>query len=357
MRILHLPTPVGGMPWGLAQAERDLGLNSKVLYTKSNWLNYPCDINLEIDQISGNLRKFLKLFSTFISIRKKFDVFHFNWGSSLFNLGKFGFPQAELPFYPNTAKLFVTYNGCDARQKYPTMSRSTTAACHDPACYNGICNSGKRDKIRQKNIIKMSKYARHMWAVNPDLLHFLPPEKSSFLPYAVNSDNIRFIKSDFSKKKLRIVHAPTERAVKGSQYILGALEQLQREYPDNIEVNLVENISHQRAIQIYKQADFVIDQVLIGWYGSFAIEVMSMGKPVICRIEDQDLKFLPQKMKQEVKQAFIHADPATIKEVILKCIEDRNYLKLKSEAAIEYARSWHDPKFVASITKREYASN
>jgi glycosyltransferase involved in cell wall biosynthesis len=357
MRILHLPTPVGGMPWGLAQAESALGLNSKVLYRQTNWLDYPCDINLQLEKRTSNLLKLKKLIATFLSIRDKFDVFHFNWGSSLINLGRYGLPQAELPFYPPTAKLFVTYNVCDARQKYPTMSRLKIAACHDPACYSGICNSGRRDKIRKKNIAKMARYAKHMWAVNPDLLRFLPSEKSSFLPYVVNSDNIRLVKPDFGKKKLNVVHAPTDRAAKGSKYILNALDQLKHKYPDHIDVNLVENISHQKAIQIYQQADLVIDQILVGWYGSLAVEVMSMGLPVICRIEESDLCYIPKKMAADVKNAFICADPSNIKEIITKCINDRKFLKTKSEAASEYARSWHNPEFVARITSKAYAGN
>ena len=32
---------------------------------------------------------------------------------------------------------------------------------------------------------------------------------------------------------------------------------------------------------MYAQADLVVDQVLIGWYGALAVETMAMGKPVI----------------------------------------------------------------------------
>ena len=183
MRVLHLPMPVAGMPWALAQGERGLGLESQVLYSHSNWLDYPSDICLNLEQVDGDLMKIRKLISTFFSVRNKFDVFHFNYGRTLIHTEKFGIVQAELPFYTDRAKLFVTYNGCDARQKFPTMTRTMISPCHDAECYNGICNSGKRDRMRRKSIDKMAKYVRHMWAVNPDLLHFLPKEKSSkFLP-------------------------------------------------------------------------------------------------------------------------------------------------------------------------------
>ena len=342
------------MPWALAQGERSLGLDSHVLYRNSNWINYPCDMNLNLDKVSSKFEISKRLLSTFFSIRNKFDVFHFNYGSSLFNHQKIPIAQADLPFYPSRAKLFVTYNGCDARQKFATMAQKKISACHDPKCYSGICNSGKMDIIKRKQIAKMAKYVHHIWAVNPDLLYFLPKDKSSFLPYLVNMDNMKIAKPDFRKNKLKVIHASTDRFAKGSEIILTAMEYIQKAKGCDVEVKFIEKIPHEQAINIYKQADLIIDQILIGWYGGFAVEAMSMGKPVICRIAEEDLHFIPKKMAIDVKDAFINANPANIKEVILRCIEDRLFLKDKSEAAIEYARTWHNPNYVAGITKQVY---
>ena len=356
MRVLHLPMPVAGMPWALAQGERGLGLESQVLYSHSNWLDYPSDICLNLELVDGDLMKIRKLISTFFSVRNKFDVFHFNYGRTLIHTEKFGIVQAELPFYTDRAKLFVTYNGCDARQKFPTMTRTMISPCHDAECYNGICNSGKRDRVRRKSIDKMAKYVRHMWAVNPDLLHFLPKEKSSFLPYSVIMENAPVETPDYAKKTFVIVHAPTSRSAKGSDIIIAAMEKIIQKYGSIVDFRLIENIPHDQAVKIYREADLVIDQILIGWYGALAIEVMSMGKPVICRIADEDLQFIPKQMAEDVREAFVNVSPDDLEEVIGRCIEDRVFLKRKSEAAINYARTWHDPEYVAKITKKAYES-
>jgi glycosyltransferase involved in cell wall biosynthesis len=34
------------------------------------------------------------------------------------------------------------------------------------------------------------------------------------------------------------------------------------------------------------QADVVVDQVFMGWYGMVAVEAMALGKPVLCFIRD-----------------------------------------------------------------------
>ncbi|BBD62236.1 hypothetical protein NIES2109_50750 [Nostoc sp. HK-01] len=357
MKVLHLPTSVGGNSWGLAQGEKALGLDSKVLISQQNWLEYPADINLNIQKIKLKAGRFLKLALAFRQIRNQYDIFHFNFGSSLIHFPNSGLNQFELPFYPEKAKLFVTYNGCDIRQKYPTMQRTQIAACHNPNCYQGQCNSGKLDNYRREGLKKIEPYVKHIWALNPDLLYFLPSDKSSFLPYSLSFAGIELFPPKLNNKKLRIVHAPTNREAKGSADILAALERLQQTHAEYIEVCLVENIPHAQAIKIYQQADLIIDQILIGWYGGFAVEAMQMGKPVIARIAKEDLHFLPKKMASDVLETIIHTEPNNIYEVIQQCIEDRKKLHHHAAAALEYVNKWHDPKYVATITKAKYESS
>ncbi|NET57863.1 MAG: glycosyltransferase [Symploca sp. SIO2E6] len=355
MKVLHLPSSVGGNAWGLAQGERFLGLDSSVLVSRQNWLQYPADINLNLQNYSSQPRKLAKLAQTFLEIRNKYDIFHFNFGSSLIHLPAKHLNQFELPFYPDKAKLFVTYNGCDARQKYLTIQRTKIAACHNTNCYGGQCNSGKLDKYRRQGINKMERYVSHIWALNPDLLYFLPKGKSSFLPYSISFDGIDLFPPKLGKK-LKIVHAPTNREAKGSDHILAALQKIQKTQANYIDVSLVENLPHAQALKIYQEADLIIDQVLIGWYGGFAVEAMKMGKPIIARIAQQDLHFLPEQMAKDVVETVIQAEPDTIYQVLLNCIENRQILRKKSEASLEYVNKWHNLKYVANLTKQRYES-
>jgi hypothetical protein len=355
MKVLHLPTYTGGQAWRLAQAEKNLGLESEVLYRKSEWLDYPCDINLELEKTHSPLSQLTKLTSTFLQIRNKYDVFHFNFGSSLFHSPSYKLNQLELPFYPKKAKLFVTYNGCDIRQKYPTMLKTEIAACHNPNCYNGQCNSGKLDEFRRKGSEKMQHYVKHIWALNPDLLYFLPQDKSSFLPYIADQTNINIIPPKL-EKKITIVHAPTNQEAKGSFFILNAINNIKKKYPNFIELKLVENLPHQQALKIYQEADLVIDQILVGWYGGLAMETMQMGKPVIARIAEEDLHFLPEQMKKDVLETVINAGPNNIESVIMNCLENRSLLKYHSQRSLEYVNRWHNPTYIANLTIEKYES-
>jgi hypothetical protein len=354
LRVLHLPTPVGGHYWGLAQGERKLGLDSSTLVTQDSWVKYPADINLKIDTLM-RVGKMARLVGAFLKHRNRHDVFHFNFGTSLLDFPQYGFPLLDLPWYPKGKKIVMTYNGCDARQKHKTMARVPFSPCHEDCCNGGICNSGKADRIKARKIEKVARYADHIFAVNPDLMWFLPPGKSSFLPYAIAEwDNIRSLPYS-PGETLTIVHAPTNRAAKGTEQILQAISRLKARHRE-IEVRLVENIPNKDALEVYRSADLVVDQVLAGWYGGLAVEVMKMGKPVAVYIREEDLRFIPPAMAADLKDAVIHVTPHDMESVLEGYLQDRELLKRKSEAGREYVARWHDPLYVAGITKAVYES-
>ena len=350
MRVLHLPTVVGGMAWELAQAEKRLGLDSKVLVASHPWPDYPYDISLGWESKSPP-EIFLSSLKAFWGHRRRFDVYHFNFGSTLVDFRRLGIHHWDLPFYGKGKKVF-TYNGCDARQKFKTMARAKIAACHEPGCYGEICVSGERDKMKEKRIQKVSRYAHHVFAVNPDLLHFLPKSLSSFLPYCVARwDEIPTLPYQVGRE-ITIVHSPTDRVAKGTPHILAALENLKQKYP--IRIVLVEKKSHAEALEMYQQADLVIDQVLVGWYGSVAVEAMKMGKPVAVFIREEDLSFIPEQMVKDLKEAVIQIDPVNLETVLEEYLQNPRLLALKSEAGQAYVHRWHDPSYVAGLTKSVY---
>lgn len=345
MKVLHLPTSVGGNAWGLAQAEKKLGLESEVLVVKQNWLNYDADIILNLEN-KNFFSQSLNLYKTFQNIKNKYDVFHFNYGSSLLDFQKLGLPLLELPFYDKSKKIIFTYNGSDSRAVHP-LDYWHELPSPKQTLYNKIAIEIKKRKIQ-----KVAKFADHIFALNPDLLHYLP-QKATFLPYSIsNWDRIKEVKRK-QKKVIKIVHSPTSRDFKGSTFILEGLEILKKRY-NNIEVQIIENIPHKEALKLYGEADLVIDQVLIGWYGAFGVEAMKMGKPLAVYIREEDLRFIPKAMGEDVKDAIINITPFNIVEKLSLYIENQDLLKQKAQAGLAYSNKWHDPLYVAGIVKSVY---
>lgn len=92
------------------------------------------------------------------------------------------------------------------------------------------------------------------------------------------------------------------------KFIRSLIENLKTRY--NVEMILVENMPNKEALEFYKQGDLVIDQVLAGWYGGFAVEAMKMGKPVGVYIREEDLQFIPEEMAKDLRETVININPS-----------------------------------------------
>ena len=344
------------MPWGLAQGERVNGLDSDVLALFRDKWQYPADRILFEKPQKSLLSKICGLavrMKEVYRIRNRYDVFHFNYGTSLIDLWKIGMPLLDLPFYKKR-KIVMTFNGCDARQKYPTLKRVESSACHNDQCYEGICMDGKLDDMKEKKIRKSDRYADAIFAVNPDLLYFLP-ERARFLPYTIGSWNqIEVTSYRNPQQGLKVLHSPTDRGAKGSRIIIQTLEKLKDRYGERIGILLIEHLPNREALQKYAEADLAIDQISIGWYGGFAVEMMKMGKPVMAFIRKEDLKFIPREMAEECQQAIINVTPSSLYEKLCLLLENPEILRRYREAALDYVHRWHNPIHVAEITKSIY---
>ncbi len=116
---------------------------------------------------------------------------------------------------------------------------------------------------------------------------------------------------------------------------------------------LVENLDRAEARRLYERADLLVDQLLLGWYGGLAVEVMALAKPVVCFIRDSDLAFIPPAMRDQLPA--VNATPSTLFEVLQRLLtmprEDLAELGARSRA---YVERWHDPLRIAGELRAEY---
>ena len=248
-------------------------------------------------------------------------------------------------------RIFVTFQGDDARLASFHKENFDINLAQSQEYFNN--NSEKEDY--NKHCVQMfAKYADKIFALNPDLLHTLPTQ-AVFLPYAsLDLNEWKYVGVNL-KSELKIVHAPTERNTKGTKYILEAVEKLKSE-GFKFEFLLIENIPRSKAKILFEKSDLLLDQLLGGWYGGLGLEFMALGKPVVCYIRQEDLKFIPAKMKAELP--VINADPYTIYAVLKDCLTvNRQKLPGIGELSRKYAENWHDPLKIAKKMKAYYEAS
>lgn len=346
LRILHCPENVAGQPQRIAVSQRQAGYHSHCLSLQPTAYFFDVDEVLFSDGDGFFLRQFKRFKAAALSI-KNYDVINYNFGMSL---------------CPNWARLLdvflahkagkivaVTYQGDDARQGDYCHEHYPIHFCRE---VEGDYYTAKTDRFKRRKIKGFDRYADLIYAVNPDIMNVLP-SRTQFMPYA-NIDPREWtpVFNKDAPKEPHIVHAPSHRGVKGTKYILEAFERLKAEGV-SFRYSLVENLPNAEARKIYETADLLIDQLLAGYYGGLSVELMALGKPVICYMRESDMHFLPDSMWRDMP--VINADPTTIYTVLKEWLTTRKgELRKRGEESRQFVEKWHDPQKIAVTLLDDY---
>lgn len=148
--------------------------------------------------------------------------------------------------------------------------------------------------------------------------------------------------------RIRVVHAPTSRQKKGTEWIVEACAKLP------VDLDIVENVRHDQAIERYKQADIVVDQLNAGWYGVFALECMALGKPVLTYLHDEAVRRTEEAYGAKVP--LVPTTKETLAETLrplVESAEERRRIGAESRAYVERV---HDADKVADKLIEIYRS-
>ena len=314
---------------------RQIGVDAQTVIWNKHAFVYPYDLCLHIDKAKKYLLPWymLKLLCFFIYALFRYNTFHFHFGRSIcFN--------HELWLYDLLKKKYVyEFHGSDLRDYEEFYKKSDMP-------FNPEYTTSNR--LRKRNA-RICARASQIILHDDELIPYLPPEHApvQVLPLRVDVSAFSPVYPRPDAEKIRIVHAPSKRASKGTDHVIAAVERLKKRYP-NIELVLVEGMPQSKAKAVYATADIVVDQLYAGTYGVFAVEAMATGKPVITYISDEMKALLPEDLP--IVSASIH----TIDRELERLIVDgalRHSLGLRGR---EYAETYHDYKNVAKVLQDIY---
>lgn len=327
---------IGGMPFTFAQAQRELGSDAlSYVINSSPDFKFKADVQTNIN----TFRNRLLIKWNALKFALKFDVFHFYFGESLTSS-----QLSDIRFLKSLGKkVFFYFCGCDIRDSKKVISTYKYSACK--FCWPMLC-SPHRDRTYHV----ATRYANAVFVSTVDLLEFIPG--SIWLPPPVNLDLLdsNALKIGSRKKEsdeIVLVHAPTNRAIKGSDYLIKAVDNLQKK-GYKIRLNLIEKMPHNRALEEYLKADIVVDQLLVGWYGQVSMEAMALKKPVICYVREDLQQYVPDGLP------LISADVDTIKDVLEDVITHRDRLNDFGKRGRAYVEQYHDARKVAQKALEVY---
>ncbi len=333
MKVVMAPVNIAGQPILLVKELRRLGLDiSLVQYTGregGHRLGYESDRIVRYTGVDRDNEQFNTIETL---LREGTTIFHF-WLRSLFFSGVYeGFTGFDIPIIRSYGRNIVyRFTGEDLRIRSLHMARNP----HNAYQYG---YRTQIDEDRQRRYIDFLKENVDRFIVQDPEMHEFCPE-AVIVPRVVDLSEFPYVGSDGSAVPL-VVHAPTSPLVKGSGFVRNAVAELQSEGL-SFKYEEISGLAHEEASQRYRQADIIIDQLHIGWYGVLAIEGMALGKAVISYIRPEFLE------SHQPKIPIIPANPLTIKEVLRAVVRDAERRREVGQQGRLYVEAVHDVQKVA----------
>ncbi len=284
-RIFHGPVTICGIGWHLADWQRKQGVLSDCIVYEDQGLRQLYHIKIKTSDYGFFRRLFLKI-AFFIFCAVRYDIFHFYFAKTFlpFNL--------DLPLLKLLRKKIVmTYCGSDIRLINVEKTRNAYAYLLRIGLDHPRFDRRKMLKMRWQNVwVNVFIAPRNLY---DHARKAIPKEKIKCRPWIHNigfdSSKIPLEKNITTNIVPQIIHAPSEKGIKGTIYVNEAIEELKRRGLKFVyrELHGVPNEQVEKYIQ---RADIVIDQFLIGGIGTLAFEGMGLGKPVVGYVLDSVVK-------------------------------------------------------------------
>ncbi|MFC0031599.1 glycosyl transferase family 1 [Micromonospora chaiyaphumensis] len=178
-----------------------------------------------------------------------------------------------------------------------------------------------------------------LFVTTPDLLDDVP--FATWAPLVVDVDGWACDRPVLERARPVVLHAPSNRWTKGTDRLLPQLQELHDRRI--IELRLVEGLPYSEMRRQVQDADIVVDQLVIGSYGTFSCEGMAAGKVVVAYLSEAAHRAVG------VQPPIVNATPTTLVKAIESLLDDRAAATALAAEGPGYVRDQHDGRRTAEV--------
>ena len=341
MKVLHVaPLNVAGVPFNMMDMQRRFGAEARLVTLHRNVHTFPEDICLDLPLPRNSLAEWWR-------ISKRTSTQYSPNNSSR---------PADRPLIHRPRNAFErTYFRFDDVRRRHTVDEAISRFHLDD--FDIIHYDGGLDFFRDGRVAKRWKAAGkkivchymgsdlRVRGVDPilndlsdlnitnesDHLHLHPDIHYLYIPFDVSAYTVR----ETENERLRIIHSPTNRSMKGTEYIIPVMDKVKK--IRNVEFVLAENKPHDEVMRIKETCDLAIEQVgnLGGTgYGRNSLETLALGIPTITEMTPDYVAWLPE-------NPFILANPDTLFETIVRLIDTPSQRSEKGAKGRRWVEKYH----------------
>ena len=296
LRVTHCPVNLAGVGWTNVHALRRRGVDARlVVFNTQPFRPTQADWDLKRPR-SGFLRQQAVQWRAFARLLPQTDIFHFYFGLTLVP------KKLQFPILRATRrKSLFHFLGADIR-----------------------------DHPKEELAYGLKADARVVGSYAA--LRFIPFD-AEVLPPGIDLSRYDPV-PPVERERVRIVHAPSHLEKKGTEWVIEACEQLP------VDLDVVHGVLNEQALERYKQADIVVDQLLRDWHGVFSIEAMALGKPVVTSLDEDAVRQTEE--AYGVKVPIVRATKDDLVEKLRPIVESFEDRKRLGEAGRAYVERVHD---------------
>jgi glycosyltransferase involved in cell wall biosynthesis len=307
LRVTHAPVNMAGIAYKNVEALKRRGVDARLVVFKPQPFR-PTEFDVNLNRPDGFVRGQLTQWRALVDLLPRTDVFHFYFGLTLVPR------RLQFPILRATGRKAVFhFVGSDIRGKTP-----------EQLAY-----------ARKANARVVGSYDAIRWVPDAEVI---PPgvDLKRYLPSPGRGGD-----------RPLVVHAPSRMASKGTEFVEAACAQLP------VDLDVVHGVTHDEAVERYRRADIVVDQLNAGWYGLFAIESMALGKPVVTFLHDEAVRRTEEAFGVNVPIA--NATKETLVDVLRPLVDDAGERRRRADQSRAYVEAVHDDEKIADRLLALYA--
>ncbi|MET9804315.1 glycosyltransferase [Streptomyces sp. NPDC006368] len=232
-------------------------------------------------------------------------------------------------------KVGLLAHGSDIRDPEKHLERHEFSLFRDAP--KGIAPKLQAKARRNRRIAEDSGLP--LFVTTPDLLDDLPT--ATWTPLVVDVAAWATDAPVMERKRPIVMHAPSKRWTKGTDRVMPVLTELHDK--GLIDFRLAEGIPWAEMRDLVKECDLVLDQFTTGSYGTFAVEAMAAGKPVVGYISEQ------VKAATDGALPIVSATPHTLREVLESLVGEREKTARIGRDSVDFAHMYHDGAWTAQV--------
>lgn len=262
----------------------------------------------------------------------------------------FGYAQAEL------------WDEALAREAYDWAD--TVIIHNDPAVFAKVDNGRPKNLIVHHHGSRFRGSPVDMWAASEaigarqivstvDLLLSVPEGKhAEWMPQVIDVERMQGLRAAYEPpngRKIRIAHAPTNRQIKGTRFVIKATKRLRAQ----TDFLLIQRQPWWVCLMWKASADIFIDQLHLG-YGNNAIEAWAMGLPVLAGSTEPVLNVMRREFGGDLP--FYLTTGVSLFDDLRQLIADEDLREKWAAIGFRHVQRFHAPQAWLERAHRIYAA-